>query len=79
MPSHLTGAYCLRLVSGNGELEEWLDLDRILVRLCESFSICTNVKWTTGMRKGKGAAEDNFGSLFPEMTKREMVTINLLA
>ena len=59
----------VRAAIGEEIFEQWLDLDRILVHIWESFSIRTNVKWTTG---------GNVGCLLPEMKKRGMVTTGLV-
>jgi len=74
--SHLDGNEDLRQVVGEVVLEEWLDLDRILVRLWESLSVRTNVIWTGGRREGvmRGYVE----CFLPEMMKRGMVTVNLV-
>lgn len=66
----------LRYALGEGVLEEWLDLDRILVDLWESFSIHTNVIWTRG--RWDGHLGDYVGCLLPEMVKRGMVTVDLI-
>ena len=65
-----------RRALGEGVLEEWLNLDRILVHLRESFSIRTDVIWTRG--RSEGDLGDYVGCLFPEMTRRGMVTVNLV-
>jgi len=61
---------------GEGVLGQWLNLDHILVHLWESFSIRTDVIWAKW--SWKGTVGDHVGSLLPEMTKRGMVTINLV-
>ena len=61
---------------GEGTVEQWLNLDRTLVNLWESLSIRTNVIWTRG--RSNGVVADHIGSLLPAMTKRGMVTINMI-
>ena len=78
-PCHLTHLgvnECLRQAVGEDVLEEWLDLDRTLVHLLESLPIHTNVRWTR--RRREGVMEDCVGRFFPEMTRRGMVTVNLV-
>jgi len=57
-------------------LEKWLDLDLTLVRLWELHSIRTDVIWTRG--RSEGTLGDYIQCLFPEMTRRGMVTVNLV-
>jgi len=77
VPYHLAG---LRVgedpwrVIGEGLVEEWFGLDRILLHLLESLSIRTDVIWTWG---GSVRVLGNYiGCLLPEVMKRGMVTIN---
>ena len=77
MPHHLVLFLVnknIRQVVREEVLEEWLDLDRILVRLWESLSIRVDVTWRV---RSEGVLGDYFGCLLPEMTGRGMVTLNL--
>lgn len=75
--------FALRYLHGNedpvqtvGEwvIKQWLDLDRILVYLWESFSIRTNVGW---IREGLDSVpEDYIECLLPELTKRGMIIVD---
>jgi len=56
---------------GEGVLEQWSDLDRVLVHLWESFSIRINV-----MGRLEGSKGDYLVHALPEMTKRGMVTVD---
>ena len=79
MPYHLAHLHVgedPRQAFGEGVLEEWLDLDRILVYLWGSFSIHTNMIWTMG--RLEGVLGNYIGCLLPEMMKRGMVTVNLV-
>ena len=57
-----------------GLFEQWLDLDRILVHLLDSFSIRANVRWVVG--KSIGIVADSVEDFLPEMTRRGMVTLD---
>ena len=57
---------------GEKVFNQWLDLDRILVHLWESFSIPVNVRWEEEVQVGYVEA------LLPEMTRRGMVTADLV-
>ena len=57
---------------GKGTLEQWLDLDRTLVRLWESHSIRTSV---IRSRKSEAGLVDCIGSLLPEMMRRGRVEL----
>ena len=59
-------------VIGAGILEQWLDLDRTLVRLWESHSIRTSV---IRSRKSEAGLVDCIGSLLPEMMRRGRVEL----
>ena len=79
MPHYLTYMSVhgeLRYALGEGVLEEWLDLDRILVHLWESLSIRTNVIWTRV--RWEGMLGDYVGCLLPGAMKRGMVTVDLV-
>lgn len=61
---------------GERFFEQWLDLDGILVHLWESLSVRTNVRWT---RKWlEGVQRQYISCLLPEMTKRGIVTVDLV-
>jgi len=62
----------VRKAVGKRFLGEWLELDRTLVHLWESFSIRPNVRWRMGSEKSVVA--EHVGCLLPEMARRGMVT-----
>ena len=60
-------------VIGAGILEQWLGLDRTLVRLWESHSIRT--RFFRPRRSEKVGVVDCIGSLLPEMTRRGRIEL----
>jgi len=79
VPYHLAQLHLsedLRRVIEEEVLEQWLDLDHALVRLWDLLSIHTDVVLTRG--RVEGVLGDFVGCLLPEMTRRGMVTVNLV-
>ena len=68
---HLRDDQDLIQIVGEGFLGQWWDLDRILVRLWESFSIRPNV-----MGRLEGSQGDYLVRALPETAKRGMITVD---
>ena len=74
-PRHLTGAGAdVKQTIAEQFLSQWLDLDRLLVRLWETRSIRPEVVCVRP-HKNKQIMMDSMGCLLPELTKREVIDL----